>query len=52
MAVKQKALLHASTYPLAAYVVPDDFDVDDGITGADFIPKAIQLQQQLQELFA
>ena len=41
MAVKQNALLHANTCPLAASAAPDDFYVDDGITGADFIPKAI-----------
>ena len=52
MAVKQNALLHANTYPLATSVVPDDFYVDDGITGADSILKVVQLQQQLQELFA
>ena len=52
MAAKQNALLHVSTYPLAASVVPDSFPVDNGINGAKTVPIAKKLQQQLQELFA
>ena len=52
MAVKQNALDHAMKYPLAARSVDNSFYVDDGLTGADSIQEAIQLQQQLQELFS
>ena len=52
MAVKQNTLLHASTYPLVVSVEPNHFYVDDRITGVNSVPKAIQLQQQLQEVFA
>ena len=52
MAVKQNALDHAVQYPQAAEVVSDSFYVDDGLTGADSIPEAIELRQQLQNLFS
>ena len=51
MCVKQNALDHASAYPLAAQAVEDDFYVDDGLTGADSVEKAIELHVQLQALF-
>ena len=51
MAVKQNARLHEHLFPLAALVVLISFYVDDGLTGADSIPKAIGLQKELQELF-
>ena len=52
MAVKQNALDHASEYPQAAEVVEKSFYVDDGLTGADSVQEAIELQRQLQELFS
>ena len=52
MAVKQNALDHAMEYPLAANSVNTSFYVDDGLTGADSIQDAIELQRQLQDLFA
>ena len=51
MAVKQNALDLALEYPQAAAVVEKSFYVDDGLTGADSIQEAIQLQKQLQDLF-
>ena len=41
----------ASVYPLAAKAV-DAFYVDDGVTGADSVEGAIELQRQLQSLFS
>ena len=52
MSVKQNSLDHALVYPQAAAAVERSFYVDDGITGADSIEEAIELQRQLQELFA
>ena len=52
MAMKQNALDHASAYPLAAQAVVDSFYVDDGLTGADSISEARELQTQLHELFS
>ena len=52
MAVKQNTLDHAMEYPLAANSVNTSFYVDDGLTGADSIQDAIELQRQLQDLFA
>ena len=52
MCIKQNALTHAVRYPLAAKAVNDAFYVDDGITGADSIEAAIELQRQLQSLFS
>lgn len=52
MCVKQNALDHELQYPLAAKAVDDDFYVDDGVTGADSIEEAIELQCQLQSLFS
>ena len=51
MSLKQNALDFAVDYPQAAKVVEDSFYVDDGLTGADSIQDAIELQKQLQELF-
>ena len=42
----------ATTYPVAAKVVEEDFYVDDGLTGADSIKEAIDLHVELQSLFA
>ena len=52
MCVKQNALDCATTYPVAAKVVEEDFYVDDGLTGADSIKEAIDLHVELQSLFA
>ena len=52
MAVKQNALDHTMEYPLAAKSVDDSFYVDDGLTGADSIQEAVELQCQLQDLFS
>ena len=52
MCVKQNALNLSHKYPLAAQSVQESFYVDDGLTGADDIQSAIQLQRELDELFA
>lgn len=52
MCVKQNALDFAAVYPLAAKAVESSFYVDDGLTGADSIEEAIELQIQLQGLFS
>ena len=38
-------------FPLAAKAVDDAFYVDDGVTGADSIPEAVELHRQLLALF-
>ena len=52
MSVKQNAIDFAMEYPLAAKVVEKSFYVDDGLTGADSVPEAIEVQKQLQNLFS
>ena len=52
MCVKQNALNHALTLPHAAKVVEKSFYVDDALTGADSLEKAIELQRELQDLFS
>ncbi|XP_064405765.1 uncharacterized protein LOC135350852 [Halichondria panicea] len=52
MAVKQNAIDHAMEYLLAAKSVDTSFYVDDGLTGADTVQEAIELQRQLQDLFS
>lgn len=44
MALKQNALDHAIDYPLAAEAVHTSFYVDDGLTGADTVERAVELQ--------
>ncbi len=44
MAVKQNAVEHAVEFPLAAKRVHTSFYVDDGLTGADSVQEAIELQ--------
>ena len=44
MAIKQNAIDLAPDYPLAAKVVDESFYVDDGLTGADTVDEAIELQ--------
>ncbi len=52
MCVKQNALDFALEYPQAASAVEKSFYVDDGLTGADSMEEAVQLQAQLQKLFS
>ncbi len=52
MSVKQNALDHADEYPLAVKAVEESFYVDDALTGANSREEAVQLQNQLQELFS
>ena len=52
MSIKQNALDFALEYPQAVSAVEKSFYVDDGLTGADSVEEAIQLQKQLQELFS
>ena len=52
MAVKQNALDFALEYPQAAAAVEKSFYVDDGLTGANSVCEAVELQKQLQELFS
>ena len=44
MYIKQNALDHALSYFLAANAVEDSFYVNDGLTGADSIQEAVELQ--------
>ena len=52
MSVKQNALDFALGNPQAVDAVEKSFYVDDGLTGADTVEKAIELQRQLQDFFA
>ena len=52
MSVKQNAIDHAARFPLAAAAVHTSFYVDDGLVGAHSLEEAIELQTQLQSLFA
>ena len=52
MAVKQNALDFALEYPQAAAAVEKSFYIDDGLTGANSVGEAVELQKQLQELFS
>ena len=52
MSVKQNALDLSLEYPQAAMAVEKSFYVDDGITGANSIEEAIELQRQLQDLLS
>lgn len=51
MFLKQNALDFAVDYPHATKAVEASFYVDDGLTGADSVQDAIELHQQLQNLF-
>ena len=51
MSIKQNATDLANEYPLAAKAVNDSFYIDDGLTGADSIEQAMELQKQLQNMF-
>ena len=52
MCVRQNADGHACEYPKAALAVRQSFYVDDGLVGADSLGEAVELRQQLQELFS
>ena len=53
MVMKQNALENIDTYlPNAVQVVLDTFYFDDELTGANSIEEAVQLCDELQELFA
>ncbi len=51
MSVKQNSLDFETEYPQVTQAVKNSFYVDDGLTGADSVDQAIQLQGQLQESF-
>ena len=51
MSIKRNALDFALEYPQAVSAVENSY-VDDGLTGADSVEEAIQLQKQLQQLFS
>ncbi len=52
MSVKQNSLdFETDRYPQATQAVKNSFYVDDGLTGADSVDQAIQLQGELQESF-
>ena len=52
MSIKQNALDFALEYPQDVSAFEKSFYVDDGLTGAESVEEAIQLQKQLQELFS
>ena len=52
MCVKRNASDFAQNYPLASKIVNESFYVDDCLTGADTVERAIETHQQLQELFS
>ena len=51
MAVKQNAIDLAQEFPAAAKAVHQSFYVDDGVTGADSVEEAVELQKELQTIF-
>ena len=51
-AVRQNAVQLALKFPQVLRVVTNSFYVDDGLTGANTVPEAVSLQQQLQQAFA
>jgi hypothetical protein len=51
MSVKQNALDHEHSYPLAFRAVMESFYVDDGLTETQYVDLAIQLREELQTLF-
>ena len=51
MAIRHNALENVHTYPQAARSVLESFYVDDGLTGANSIGEAVQLQKQLHLFF-
>ena len=51
MAMRQNAIDHVESHPRAAQVILDSFYVDNSLTGADSIQEAIELREEIQELF-
>ena len=51
MAMRQNAIDHVESHPWAAQVILDSFYVDDELKGADSIQEAIELKEEIQELF-
>ena len=45
MCIKQNALNHAHEFILAVKSIKESFYVDDGLTGADNIQSAVELQK-------
>ena len=52
MSVKKNALDLSLEYPQAAMAVEKSFYADDGLTGANSVEEAIELQRQLQDVFS
>ena len=52
MTVKQNALDCAYRFPLASAAVHTSFYIDNGLVGANSLEGAINLQMQIQKLFA
>ena len=52
MVVRKNSLDLSQEYPLASKAALEPFYVDYGLTGANNVQGAIQLRDQLQELFA
>jgi hypothetical protein len=52
MTVKRNAMDHTAEFPRAAEAVETAFYVDDCLSGSDQVEEAIDLHQQLQNLFA
>ncbi len=51
MAMRQNAVNYSHKHPKASQAVFQSFYVDDGLTGANSIEQAIQLREDLQDLF-
>ena len=51
MEVKQNAIVHEHSHPWAALAIHCCFYVDDGLTGANSLSKAVELPNELQDLF-
>ena len=51
MALRKNAISHSKSHPQAAQAVLESFYVDDELTSADSVRKAIKLRTKLQELF-
>ena len=51
MAMRQNAVNYSHKHPKASQAVFQSFYVDDGLTGANSIEEAIQLREDLQDLF-
>ena len=51
MAVKQNAIDLAHEFPSTARAMEQSFYVDDGLTGADSVEEAVELQKELETMF-